>query len=153
VFSNRANAFCKLMAWEQALKDCDEAIRLDKDFVKPYIRKGKIYQALQQYHKALQCYRHAAKMDPKNNDLLSAKQELMMAVHKRNSSGEIDDKVRQRALEDPDVQAALNDAEVSSVLVQAKSGDPSILFKAMRDRPHIAEKIETLMAAGVLQVQ
>jgi len=141
------------MAWEQALKDCDEAIKLDSNFVKPWVRKGKIFQAIQQYHKALNAYRQAAKIEPQNNDLLTAKQELMHAIQKRNSSSEIDEKARQRALEDPDVQAALNDAEVSSVLVQARSGDPTILFKAMRDRPQIAEKIETLMAAGVLQVQ
>jgi stress-induced-phosphoprotein 1 len=152
VYSNRANAYCKLMAWEPALADCDKALKLDPQFVKPWIRKGKIQHALGQYHKALQCYREAAKTEPNSDDLKEARRETMMAIQRRNMSGEMDEQARARALQDPDVKAAMQDPEVSSVLLQAQSGDQQILYNAMRDRPHIAEKIEFLMAAGVLRL-
>merc|ERR1712087_47299 len=143
IFSNRATAFCKLMRWDAALEDCESAIRIDPLFIKAYIRKGKIQHCLKQYHKAL---------DATVEDLIIAKRDTMMAIQQRNASGAISEEDRARALQDPDVQNAMNDPEVSSVLLQAQSGDPTILYKAMRDRPHIKDKIEYLMAAGVLRL-
>ncbi len=98
----------------------------------------------------------------------------MKAIQARNASGEVDEAARRRALEDPDVKAARNDPRVSSILTQAQSGDTGIIFRsvflfcfvfvngkencffsfrAMRDKPEIAEKIELLMAAGVLSMR
>eukprot|EP00485_Elphidium_margaritaceum_P011893 CAMPEP_0202703630 /NCGR_PEP_ID=MMETSP1385-20130828/16447_1 /ASSEMBLY_ACC=CAM_ASM_000861 /TAXON_ID=933848 /ORGANISM="Elphidium margaritaceum" /LENGTH=580 /DNA_ID=CAMNT_0049361511 /DNA_START=39 /DNA_END=1781 /DNA_ORIENTATION=- len=152
VYSNRATAFCKLMRWDAAMADCDKCIALDPLFIKAYIRKGKIEHCLKQYHKALAAFREAEAIDGTVQDLIDSKRETMMAIQRRNQSGAISDKERERALQDPEVQAAMNDPEVSSVLLQAQSGDPTILMKAMRDRPHIKDKIELLMAAGVLRL-
>jgi len=152
LYSNRATTYCKLMGWEAALKDCETCLKIDPNFIKAWIRQGKIYHVLKQYHKSLMAYRKAAEIDANNADLKTAKQDTMRAIQERNSSGEIDDNARQRALEDPEVKAAMNDPEVSSVLLQAQSGDQGIIFRAMRDKPRIAEKIELLLAAGVLQM-
>ncbi|ETO27554.1 hypothetical protein RFI_09578 [Reticulomyxa filosa] len=162
LYSNRATAYCKLMGWEAALKDCETCLKIDPTFIKALIRQGKIYHVLKQYHKSLLCYRKAAEIDANNSDLKAAKQDVclfylfalftMRAIQERNMSGEVDDAARQRVLEDPDIKSAMNDPEVSSVLLQAQSGDQSILFRAMRDKPRIAEKIELLVAAGVLQM-
>lgn len=153
LYSNRANAFCKLMRWDAALEDCDKALKIDSKFIKAWIRKGKIQHVLKQYHKALECFQKAEEIDATVHDLIMAKRDTMIAIQERNSKGQVDEKARQQALQDPKVRAAMNDPEVSSVLLQAQSGDPTILMKAMRDRPHIAKKIETLIAAGVLQVK
>jgi len=152
LYSNRATTYCKLMGWEAALKDCETCLKIDPNFIKALIRQGKIYHVLKQYHKSLMAYRKAAEIDANNGDLKTAKLETMRAIQERNASGEIDEGARQRALEDPDVKAAMNDAEVSSVLLRAQSGDQGIIFRAMRDQPRIAEKIELLLAAGVLQM-
>jgi len=152
IYSNRATAFCKLMRWDAALADCDVAIGIDPLFVKAYIRKGKIQHCLKQYHKALDAYKQAEAIDGTVEDLIIAKRDTMIAIQQRNASGAISDEEKARAMQDPDVQNAMNDPEVSSVLLQAQSGDPTILYKAMRDRPHIKDKIEMLMAAGVLRL-
>jgi len=152
IYSNRATCFCKLMRWDAALSDCDEAIKLDATFIKAYIRKGKVNHCLKQYHKALQAYKEAEAIDATVEDLVTAKRDTMMAIQRRNMEGPIPEEDKKRALQDPDVQSAMNDPEVSSVLLQAQSGDPTILYKAMRDRPHIKDKIEYLMAAGVLRL-
>jgi len=152
IYSNRATCFCKLMRWDAAMADCDSAIKLSPTFIKAYIRKGKINHCLKQYHKALQCYKEAELIDGTVEDLIVAKRDTLMAIQQRNMSGQISEEDRQRALQDPEVQAAMNDPEVSSVLLQAQSGDQTILMKAMRDRPHIKDKIEYLMAAGVLRL-
>ena len=122
-------AYCKLMAWTDALRDCDKAIKLDALFVKPYIRKGKIHHAMKNYHKAMTCYKEAQMVEPDNSDLKHAMLETQAAIMQRNQSGDIDESEKQRAMEDPDVQAALNDPEVNSVLLQAQAGDPKILMK------------------------
>merc|ERR1719203_1988802 len=152
IFSNRATAFCKLMRWDAALEDCASAIKIDPLFVKAYIRKGKIQHCLKQYHKALEAYKQAEAIDSSVEDLIIAKRDTMMAIQQRNASGAISEEEKARAMQDPDVQNAMNDPEVSSVLLQAQSGDPTILYKAMRDRPHIKDKIEMLMAAGILRL-
>jgi len=152
IYSNRATCFCKLMRWDAAMADCDAAIKLEPTFIKAYIRKGKINHCLKQYHKALQAFKEAEMIDNTVEDLIMAKRDTLMAIQQRNMSGQISEEDRQRALQDPEVQAAMNDPEVSSVLLQAQSGDQTILMKAMRDRPHIKDKIEYLMAAGVLRL-
>ena len=152
IYSNRATCFCKLMQWDAAMVDCDKAIEIDPLFIKAYIRKGKINHCLKQYHKALDAFKQAEAIDNTVEDLITAKRDTLLAVQQRNASGQISEEERQRALQDPDVQNAMNDPEVSSVLLQAQSGDPTILYKAMRDRPHIKDKIEMLMAAGVLRL-
>jgi len=152
IYSNRATCFCKLMRWDAAMADCDSAIKLEPTFIKALIRKGKINHCLKQYHKALQCYKEAERIDGSVEDLITAKRDTMIAIQTRNMKGDISEEERQRALQDPEVQAAMNDPEVSSVLLQAQSGDQQILMKAMRDRPGIKDKIEYLMAAGVLRL-
>jgi len=151
-YNNRATSYCKVMRWDNALEDCDKALTLDPNFAKAWVRKGLINHCLKQYHRALECFHKAEEIDPNVTDLKKAKMDTLYAIQERNAQGDIDDAARQQALSDPKVQAAMNDAEVSSVLLQAQS-DPSILFKAMRDRPNIAKKIETLIAAGVLQLK
>merc|ERR550537_123975 len=47
VYNNRATAYCKLMAWDPALQDTQKAIALKPDWVKPYLRKAKVEQAMQ----------------------------------------------------------------------------------------------------------
>jgi len=42
LFRNRAACYSKLMAFPEALKDCEEAIRLDPTFVKAYVQKGSV---------------------------------------------------------------------------------------------------------------
>ena len=154
LYSNRATTFCKLMKWGAALDDCDTALKINPKFQKVLIRKGKIQHVLKQYHKALKCFEAAEAIDPNVSDLKKAKMETMMAIQQRNMQGSQDDdkQAQARAMQDPEVQAALKDPEVSSVLLQAQSGDPSILRKAMMDKPRIRKKIETLIAAGVLRM-
>merc|ERR1712129_648252 len=141
-----------LMRWDAALSDCDAAIGIEPTFIKAYIRKGKVNHCLKQYHKALQAFKEAEAIDATVEDLVTAKRETMMAIQRRNMAGPIPEEEKQRALQDKEVQDAMNDPEVSSVPLQAQSGDPTILYKAMRDRPHIKDKIEYLIAARVLRL-
>lgn len=52
-YSNRAACYTKLMALYEADKDCDEAIKLDENFLKAYIRKAAIQFAKKDYKKCM----------------------------------------------------------------------------------------------------
>jgi stress-induced-phosphoprotein 1 len=52
-YSNRAAALAKLMALPEAEKDCNEAIRLDENFLKAYIRKAAIQASKREYQKSI----------------------------------------------------------------------------------------------------
>jgi stress-induced-phosphoprotein 1 len=54
-------------------------------------------------------------------------------------------------MEDPQIQAILQDPNMQAAL-QAMQTDPKAAQKLMQD-PVLREKVETLVAAGVLQVR
>ena len=45
-FSNRANAKLELFDFQGCIDDCDEAIKIDKSYVKSYLRKAKALTVL-----------------------------------------------------------------------------------------------------------
>lgn len=61
--SNRAEARFRLREYAAALKDCDEALKIEGSHFKTLICKGKILFSLNRYGAALDCFR-AANLDP-----------------------------------------------------------------------------------------
>ncbi|XP_021747041.1 uncharacterized protein LOC110712888 [Chenopodium quinoa] len=56
-FSNRAEARFRLRDFEEALKDCDEALQIDNTHFKTLVCKGKILLNLNRYSLALDCFK------------------------------------------------------------------------------------------------
>jgi len=148
VYNNRSTAYCKLMAWGPALKDAETAIALAPTWSKPYLRKAKIEQAVQKYHKALATLKLGKKNIENPNDLDKAFMELQVTIGRANNTK--DPSRQQRALQDPEIQRIMQDPVISSLLKQAEQ-DPSELSKAMRTSEHVKECIEMLAAAGIIQ--
>ncbi|KAI8521110.1 Tetratricopeptide repeat protein 12 [Branchiostoma belcheri] len=65
LWTNRAQAYIKLGQYDEALSDCDWAMRCDEKYVKAYIHKGRALVAKKEYDKALETYQEALKIDPK----------------------------------------------------------------------------------------
>jgi stress-induced-phosphoprotein 1 len=114
------------------------------------MRKGKIHQYLKQYHKALQTYKEGLKLAADNSDLLEGLREVRTAIAMQNAS-EIDPERQKRAMEDPDIQRVLTDPTMQTVL-QSMKENPASAQKYLSD-PAIMDKIELLIAAGVLQTR
>jgi len=148
VYNNRATAYCKLMAWDPALKDSEKAIALNPKWSKPYLRKAKVEQALQKYHRALSTLKMAKANVETPKDLDSAFIELQVAIGRANNSK--DPSRQQRALEDPEIQAILQDPVISNLL-KAAENDPSEISKAIQKNEHIKDSIEMLAAAGIIR--
>jgi len=153
VYNNRSTALCKVMGWDAALEDVAKAISLNDKWVKPYLRKAKIEQALQQYHKALKTLKIALNMveDEEIPKVRQAMMELNMAIQSANMNRDSAATRQQRALEDPDIVSILQDPVIDGLLKQAKAGDGAALQKAMRTDEIVREKMELLIAAGIIQ--
>jgi stress-induced-phosphoprotein 1 len=63
------------MTWGAALEDCEHCLQLDPHFFKAYTRRGRIQHAMKEYHKALESFQAALKIDPGNED---AKEAMML---------------------------------------------------------------------------
>lgn len=149
-YSNRAACYTKLMGWARGLEDCNKCIEIKPDFVKAYIRKGKIQHFLKQYNKALETYDAGLKLDPKCTDLKEGRYNTVMAIQRSNQSGEVDQQRVAEAMKDPEIVAILKDPQVNAVLKDMQH-NPKAGQAAMND-PVMRAKINKLVSAGVLQV-
>lgn len=117
MYSNRAACYTKLAAFDLGLKDCETCVKLDDKFIKGWIRKGKILQGMQQHGKALSAYQKALEMDATNAEALDGYRQCSMTVHSNPAE------VRQKAMNDPEVQEILRDPAMRMILEQMQS-DP-----------------------------
>lgn len=53
-YNNRSNAYTKLMAFPEALKDAEKAIEVDPKFIKAYIRKSVVLCSMKEYTQAME---------------------------------------------------------------------------------------------------
>ncbi|XP_035670536.1 tetratricopeptide repeat protein 12-like isoform X2 [Branchiostoma floridae] len=72
LWTNRAQAYIKLGQYDEALSDCDWAMRCDDKYVKAYIHKGRALVAKKEYDKAFETYQEALKVDPKQERTVNA---------------------------------------------------------------------------------
>ncbi|KAK4287764.1 hypothetical protein Pmani_015365 [Petrolisthes manimaculis] len=145
IYSNRAACYTKLAEFSLGLKDCDECIRLEPNFVKGYVRKGKIHQGLKQFSKAQDAYQKAIDIDSNCQDALDGFRECMMAVNKDP------EEVRKRAMADPEVQQILKDPAMRMILEQMQT-DPRALQDHLKN-PDIASKIQKLLQSGLISIR
>jgi len=144
LFSNRAACYTKLAEFNMALKDCDECIKLDPTFIKGYLRKGATLLALKQQKKAGEVYQKALEID-------SNCQEAIEGYRKSSVMGGDPEEVRQRAMQDPEVQQILGDPAMQLILQQMQK-DPKALNEHLKN-PEVAKKIEKLFEMGLIGVR
>ncbi|KAJ3327099.1 Hsp90 cochaperone [Blyttiomyces sp. JEL0837] len=152
-FSNRAACYIKLMALPEAEKDCDEAIKLDVNFVKAYIRKAQILAAKRDFMKCIDMCNEAKSKDVDGKHTAEIDAQMMKAyagLNEVQSGGNREETVK-RAMNDPEVQQILNDPIMNQILQQMKE-DPRAAADHMKN-PSIAAKIRTLINAGIIQMR
>merc|ERR1712087_211737 len=150
-YSNRAACYQKLMEWQLALKDADKCVEMEPTFVKGWSRKAGIHFYLKEYHKALDAYNTILKIEPENEEAKTQVEQVLAAVNSADQSGEVDKERQARAMADPEIQAIIGDPQMRSILGEMQT-DPKKAQAAMSD-PKIADKLQKLIAAGVLQVR
>jgi len=68
-FSNRANAYLEMGAYEECIGDCNQAITIEPNFVKPYYRKAKAYIGKSKLVEAMEVLKDAVTLDPENTEM------------------------------------------------------------------------------------
>jgi stress-induced-phosphoprotein 1 len=148
LYVNRATTYIKLATFPYALKDTEKAIELDQKYVKAYARKGQCHFALKEYHKAIETYDIGLAIEPENQELKQGKAKVTMVIAQSGSQRD-EERVR-RAASDPEIQSIINDPMMRQIL-NDMSTDSQAAQHHLKN-PQIAEKINKLIAAGVLQV-
>ncbi|KAJ9200441.1 hypothetical protein DTO164E3_4016 [Paecilomyces variotii] len=151
-FSNRAAALIKLMAFPQAVQDCDDALKRDPKFIRAYIRKAQALQAMKEYNRVLDVLEEAREHDTEGKHTREIEQQQQKALEAQYSAraGETEQETAERIQRDPEIMSILQDPVMQSILQQAKS-DPMALQEHMKNA-QVRMKIQKLMAAGVIRL-
>lgn len=91
-FSNRAEARARLSDFSEALRDCEEALRIDSSHFKTLLCKGRILLSLNRYGAALDCFNRAS-LDPhaaENSDSVNGLLKKCKKLESLSRSGAFD---------------------------------------------------------------
>ncbi|OCF38498.1 stress-induced-phosphoprotein 1 [Kwoniella heveanensis CBS 569] len=152
-YNNRASCYQKLMALPEALKDAEEAIKIDPTFIKAYIRKALVQEAMKEYTGALETLQLATEKDTEKKhtrELETNMTKIMMEMQSQRST-ETDEQTYERAMRDPAVQEIMSDPIMRQILSDAQQ-NPKALQDHMKN-PMIAQKIQKLINAGIIRTR
>lgn len=150
--NNLAAAYLKMGLFNDAKKEVEKSLELDKNYVKAWAKKGDIEVFMKEYHKAMDSYKAGLQIEPENGLCKAGLQSVMTKIYaeQSNPNGEDAAERRAHAMADPEIQAILGSAEIQQLLKDMQE-NPSYAQKAMRD-PNINAKVQRLVAAGILKV-
>ena len=88
--SNRSAALLQLSKVQKALADAEACIKLRPTWEKGYFRKGSVLEGMEKAEEALEAYREAAELNPKNLEVGAKIKILTKMVRKsKNASGKL----------------------------------------------------------------
>nr|XP_046245406.1 tetratricopeptide repeat protein 12 isoform X2 [Scatophagus argus] len=64
LYTNRAQAFIKLGRYEEAISDCEWALKCNERCIKAYLHMGKAYLALKKYNECRNCFERIVEIEP-----------------------------------------------------------------------------------------
>ena len=67
-YSNRANAYLSLDMFQNAVDDCDQAIKLEPKFAKAYLRKSNALLNIVRVPEAIECIKTGIAIEPENEE-------------------------------------------------------------------------------------
>ena len=79
LYSNRSAAYASLEQWENALADAEKTVEIKPDWGKGYSRKGLALRNLNRVIEALEAYEAGLKVEPENEQLAKAAQDLRLS--------------------------------------------------------------------------
>lgn len=150
-FNNLAAALQKMGLFNDAKREVERSLELDRSYVKAWAKKGDIEFFMKEYHKALDSYRAGLQIEP-DNALCKAGLNKTAAAIQSGQSQAPDQERAAHAMADPEIQAILSDPSIRQILTDFQE-NPAHAQRALAGDASIRAKIEKLVAAGVLQVK
>merc|ERR550537_1818421 len=105
---------------------------------------------MKEYNKALKAYDDGLKLDPKNEECLRGKEQVIQAVQASNASGQVDEEQVRHAMADPEIQQILHDPQINMFL-KSMQENPMEAQKAMAADRKLQEAVSKLVAAGIIR--
>lgn len=149
--NNLAAALCKIMDFNGAVRQIEEALAIDPKYTKAYARKGDIEMYRKEFHKAMDSYNMGLSIEPDNKACLEGLSKCKAAIQmgRRNMTAEEKEQQSAHAMADPEIQSIVTDPIVQQVLRDLQE-NPASIQQVMRD-PHMRSKIEKLIASGIIE--
>jgi len=152
-YNNRANAYTKLVALPEALKDAEKAIEVDPKFIKAHIRKSLVLVSMREYTRAMEAAQEALDQDDEKKhtaEIEGLLTKCSQALYSERAT-ETEEETLNRAMRDPEVGSIMTDPVMQQILQQAQS-DPASLQDHLKN-PMIRQKIQKLIAAGIIKTR
>lgn len=84
-YSNRAACYASLKKYKEVIKDCEEALKLDKNFLKAYLRAGCAYVKLGNLEEAKIYFNNGLLIDPNEKAIITENDTLLLLISYKNS--------------------------------------------------------------------
>ncbi|KAG8569192.1 hypothetical protein GDO81_014291 [Engystomops pustulosus] len=81
LYTNRAQTYIKLKQYENAIRDCEWALKCDKTCVKAYVHMGKAHLGLKNYLKARNCYKKIIDLDISKEKLVKGTAQTLFRIN------------------------------------------------------------------------
>ncbi|XP_064029220.1 tetratricopeptide repeat protein 12 isoform X1 [Pogoniulus pusillus] len=122
LYTNRAQAHLKLHQYEEAIGDCEWALKCNEKCPKAYFLMGKAHLALQHYGESRQCYQKMLQTDPQKQSLFKDCMNEVNLEEKRM-------KAEERAMEEAE-SGKLPAVSIKELLQKLNRPDQNILYYA-----------------------
>jgi len=76
LFANKAACYLHLELWEDVVRECDDCLRIDDEYVKALLRRAKAYEMLEKYQEAVGDWKKILEKDSKNKRAIFALRRL-----------------------------------------------------------------------------
>uniref|UniRef100_A0A3Q3WLM9 Uncharacterized protein n=1 Tax=Mola mola TaxID=94237 RepID=A0A3Q3WLM9_MOLML len=70
LYTNRAQAFIKLGRYQEAISDCEWALKCNERCIKAYLHMGKAYLALKKYNESRNCFERIVETEPRREKMI-----------------------------------------------------------------------------------
>ncbi|OIR57880.1 MAG: chaperone activator Sti1 [Amphiamblys sp. WSBS2006] len=149
-YANRAAAYMKLLAYTEAMNDCNACLQIDPAFIKAHIRKSEIELAQKQHVTALCTCEDAEQVDTGNRFSadLAAQREKIYNKTMEARKGKSQEEIMREAASDPALMKILKDPEVKTAISEMEKNPKTAVEKM--GNPALARKIMILHASGIL---
>ncbi|XP_069546536.1 tetratricopeptide repeat protein 12 [Brachyistius frenatus] len=70
LYTNRAQAYVKLGKYEEAISDCEWALKCNEKCIKAYLHMGKAYLGIKKYNEARNCFEKIQEIEPRRESMV-----------------------------------------------------------------------------------
>ena len=99
LFPHRCTAYIALEAYDKAMEDADECVRLQPSWAKGYLRRGSVFFRMNQLERAEQVLKEGLELDPTNDALKKELEAVMNAIAERMARQRESLEAKEKAIE------------------------------------------------------